>query len=157
MESLDQGGNGKSLDDVMYQRMKNRERQRRYRERKRLQAEMMNRASVKSLPTNLPTEPSPIGASNHCITRVHCARDWKKDARRAHAVKQEVSSVITCHAFTSAGENEASFFTSGAKASEHCSNGEVPSATAPGVDTREKDHSKPGRRNWKAEARNKKL
>ncbi|GAB2212153.1 hypothetical protein Droror1_Dr00025502 [Drosera rotundifolia] len=95
MESLDLVLNGKSLDDIMYQRMKNRERQRRYRERKRLQAENLNRSSSKSAPpANPPAEPSLKRTTNQHITRVHCTRDWKKDARRAHAIKQEVLGLL---------------------------------------------------------------
>ncbi|KAL9251014.1 Cytochrome c oxidase subunit 3-like protein [Drosera capensis] len=194
MESLDLVLNGKSLDDIMYQRMKNRERQRRYRERKRLQAGNFNRSLSKNAPTaNPPAEPShpspwPISGSlgalattvggvmymhsfqggatllslgllkrtaNQHIIRVHCTRDWKKDARRVHAIKQEVPSVpLPSYGVASTGENHGSYSTS---ASEQCANGGGASASMPGVDARGKDRTKTGRRDWKAEARNKKL
>ncbi|KAK9144523.1 hypothetical protein Sjap_004426 [Stephania japonica] len=54
---------------VMARRLKNRERQRRYRARKRLEADLKRAQEVRET----------------FVTRVHCKRNWKEDARRAVA------------------------------------------------------------------------
>lgn len=133
----------KSLEDIMYQRMKNRERQRRYRERKRLQADMNNKSVRVNEPTppSLPLPPPPSSAivPYQNVTRVRCTRDWKKDARRAHhTAKQETADV-----------------THGIQVSEHKSKNDIP-ANPSGLENGEKSKMKSIRRDWKAEARSKK-
>ncbi|GAB4834739.1 hypothetical protein Ancab_033003 [Ancistrocladus abbreviatus] len=139
MESDDQNKQSKSLDDIMYQRLKNRERQRRYRERKRLQEEI-KKASLINQSTPLQLEAPPSGSLHHCKTRVHCVRDWKKDARRAHA--QALAS-----------QHQACYLASGTEGAEPDLKSEVPSAVSPNPDDSEKLRTKAGRRDWKTEAR----
>ncbi|CAN0842907.1 hypothetical protein LINGRAHAP2_LOCUS3712 [Linum grandiflorum] len=66
----------------MTRRLKNRERQRRYRARKRLEADK-GRSSV----ANIQSDPAKLDVgkghrSSKYETRVHCTRKWKKEARR---------------------------------------------------------------------------
>ncbi|XVE65295.1 hypothetical protein DITRI_Ditri07aG0169400 [Diplodiscus trichospermus] len=75
-----------SYNDTMTRRLKNRERQRRYRARKRLEADMQ-KSRVLSQPTTPQVESQLKGILNNAMVRVHCKRDWKKDARQAHMCK----------------------------------------------------------------------
>ncbi|GAB4857830.1 hypothetical protein Ancab_015736 [Ancistrocladus abbreviatus] len=142
MESYDQNKLSKSLDDIMYQRLKNRERQRRYRERKRLQEEI-RKASMINQSTSWQVEPPLKGALDHCVTRVHCVRDWKRDARQAHAQALAI-------------EYQVSNLASGTKAAEQDFKSEIPSAVSFGLDASEKLRARVGQRDWKTEARMKK-
>ncbi|GAV58037.1 hypothetical protein CFOL_v3_01573, partial [Cephalotus follicularis] len=92
---LDQRDCTKSRSDIMLRRLKNRERQRRYRAKKRLEAEkkrssVINQSTTPQVELQL-NELQLNGNHNACITRIHCKRDWKKDARRAHARKYQDS------------------------------------------------------------------
>ena len=91
-------------DEIMARRLKNRERQRRYRARKRLE-EDIKRSSMVQRCAWLPNEQEQQQQQQLCVTatefgnkqvsqsnasvnsssdRVHCSRKWKKDARQAH-------------------------------------------------------------------------
>ena len=73
-----------SLDDGMNRRDKNRERQRRYREKKCLRTRASQSSQIIILPTDVPVV--------QAVTRIYCKRDWKKDARRVYAVNPVVIS-----------------------------------------------------------------
>ncbi|PIA39954.1 hypothetical protein AQUCO_02600417v1 [Aquilegia coerulea] len=82
----------KSLDQreqsrIMARRLKNRERQRRYRARRRHEADM-KKAQLVQHSTLLTLDPQPNGTTINPLTRVHCRRRWKNDARRANASKE---------------------------------------------------------------------
>ncbi|KAI9177302.1 hypothetical protein LWI28_013446 [Acer negundo] len=86
MKSLDQRDHTKSRSDIMTRRLKNRERQRRYRARKRLEADT-KKSSVPNQTTTPQIELQLNGNLSNSVTRVYCKRDWKKDARRASTFK----------------------------------------------------------------------
>ncbi|KAJ9135051.1 hypothetical protein P3X46_032272 [Hevea brasiliensis] len=154
MKSLEKKERLRSRNDIMTRRLKNRERQRRYRARKRLEADMK-----KSSVTNHSTTPQgdlEINENhNNYITRVHCKRNWKKDARRAHACKNlpEVPSAAVVSGLTLSTESQ--------------TQSALEAAIEPPLER--KSHSENllslqssetktnlGRRDWKAEARRKK-
>lgn len=134
MELSDVSNISNTLTDVMYRRLKNRERQRRYRERKRQQVDGSNghvsdqssQMQIVLLPNN--------GIVEQAVTRVLCRRNWKKEARRVHAAIPEES------------------IPSGTRDSEQTLKSELLSE----CNDSQKMISKPGRRDWKKEARNKK-
>ncbi|EPS71027.1 hypothetical protein M569_03736, partial [Genlisea aurea] len=81
-------------DELLARRLKNRERQRRYRARKRHEADLKKASSSVLSPTtsrqlssaelmSVPVEVdvSVCFAASGCSNRVYCPRDWKKDAR----------------------------------------------------------------------------
>lgn len=230
--SLDQNDQVRSHHEVMIRRMKNRERQRRYRARKRLAAERMLtytshtpqyvEADARKGPTSLPipkeikrrrrrkkettmdqftsaqiemplqyleadamkgptSMPLPkeikrrrrrkkettmnqfysvpieiplIGTPHDFATRVHSRRDWKRDARRAHIIKeQEVrpnDPVIPV--VTSVSGSGVQTFASGVypPLNRGCQSGGAI------LDPNEAPKAVPSRRHWKEEARNKK-
>ncbi|MFS7962591.1 putative transcription factor bZIP family [Helianthus anomalus] len=164
--------------EVIARRIKNRERQRRYRARKRQEADskrasminhQVDQTQVNNTPVNILTDvysqqveqtqvnetPANIVTPPVCeqvdqtqgsdtpvniVTRVYSQRNWKKDARTAHLLKQQklqqqsVASSTCATASTDLG-------LSGIQSNVI-------------VDTREHS-STPSGRNWKAEARNK--
>ncbi|KAL3619441.1 hypothetical protein CASFOL_037011 [Castilleja foliolosa] len=140
-------------DDISVRRLKNRERQRRYRARKRHEA---NRLKVVSsvdrstpmhyqemMPTDLLSVPVEVDISLNLsypdrVTRVHSPRDWKRDARRAHMLKK--------HEPGQAGPSNSGAGTP-SEASLECEGKADNNAT---------HISQSSRRHWKAEARNKK-
>lgn len=128
-------------NDLMLRRLKNRERQRRYRARKRLEADnQKSYISSQSTAPQLALQPNviPINA----IRRVYCQRDWKKDARRAHACKvQEQTPNV-------AAESQTLTSSSGIKVEGLQDGREPPSENRP-------TKTKVVKRDWKAEARNK--
>lgn len=65
-------------NEILLRRIKNRERQRRYRERKRLEADMKNSHFIEHH-LFCPAETPPNAVYE---TRVHSGRKWKKEARR---------------------------------------------------------------------------
>ncbi|CAN8290282.1 unnamed protein product [Cochlearia groenlandica] len=92
-------------DEVMIRRMKNRERQRRYRARKRMREEAgidenlsfeeitgqhQQQDEDEEEEEEEEEEALECGNNNGCVEnfvrRVYCDRDWKKEARRAHLV-----------------------------------------------------------------------
>ncbi|XP_026662263.2 uncharacterized protein LOC103711765 [Phoenix dactylifera] len=91
-------------DDIMTRRLKNRERQRRYRARKRLEADMKKSCLHALLPSEtqsngifinvnpyqfvLPLEAHSNGDTFTYEARVYSGRKWKQDARRAHLLQE---------------------------------------------------------------------
>lgn len=91
------------------------------------------------------------------VTRVHCTRDWKKDARRVHiAPKQATSNTFGFSGQSLMGESHMMHSPSGTREAEQTSKSEVPLVNSIWVENSDKPRSKPGRRAWKAEARSKK-
>ncbi|KAB2088548.1 hypothetical protein ES319_A03G005400v1 [Gossypium barbadense] len=127
----------KSYNDIMTRRLKNRERQRRYRARKRLEADMQ-----KSHVLYQPTIPNAELQLNGILNNV--TRDWKKDARRAHIYKAQEGSISTV-------EIQASCLLSVDPVGRECS-----SEDSPNLQNYETRKPKLGRRDWKADARKKK-
>lgn len=140
-KNMDQGDLIKSRSDLMTRRLKNRERQRRYRARKRLEADMKKSIVLNQSPTTPHMAQLPNGNFGSPVARVYCKRDWKKDARKAFAYKGQDSMKPT---FISATESQTSFVPSGN------------TAEAPGLIVCETGKPKLGRRDWKADARRKK-
>ncbi|GFP96505.1 hypothetical protein PHJA_001794600 [Phtheirospermum japonicum] len=140
-------------DDILVRRLKNRERQRRYRARKRHEADRQKVASSidrstpmhyqQMMPTDLLSVPVEVDISVNLtsperVTRVHCPRDWKRDARRAHVLQKHESG----HAGPSnsgVGSSSETFLECEGKADNNATH-----------------ISQSSRRHWKAEARNKK-
>ncbi|KZV54608.1 hypothetical protein F511_28979 [Dorcoceras hygrometricum] len=139
-------------DDDLARRLKNRERQRRYRERKRHEANLKKASIVdQAIPvcnmqmsTELESIPVQVDVlvNLNSPARVHCRRDWKKDARTACIQKkQETGALVPDNSETTilygtpAPMSQSDF---GAKES-NISHSSISS-----------------KRNWKVEARNKK-
>lgn len=154
MKLVDQGKDYRIDNDIMTRRLKNRERQRRYRARKRLEEEIKKASTVKQ-PTQTGTYFQPNGIANNPLTRVHCTRNWKKDARSVHVSRGLEAS---CNSSNMAAR------TSTSESQMQC----LPSNPEPQLETQ--SHLEPpaeqlisqtakkvlGRRNWKADARKKK-
>ncbi|KAK9698931.1 hypothetical protein RND81_08G141400 [Saponaria officinalis] len=145
MESPNPSEVGNSPKDSLNQRLKNRERQRRYREKKRRRTDsshvsetnQSSQMQIIILPTDVPAV--------EAVTRVYCKRDWKKEARRAHARNQKaVSNGIASNGQSLPGTQQVPNFPSVTPV--------VPSAF---VGNSENVRIKLGRRDWKAEARSK--
>ncbi|KAL4583178.1 hypothetical protein LXL04_007744 [Taraxacum kok-saghyz] len=133
--------------EVIARRIKNKERQRRYRARKRQEADMKRACDIpQSIQPELPQSPQSqsqtetlVKVNNNNTPRVYSQRNWKKDARIAHLLKQQQQPQQQHNGSTSTSPivdlnclgNRSSF-----------------------VDSREVS-SAPSGRNWKAEARNK--
>ncbi|XVF13622.1 hypothetical protein REPUB_Repub08aG0223500 [Reevesia pubescens] len=154
-----QGGltntNTKSYNDIMARRLKNRERQRRYRARKRLEADM-KKPHVLSQPTIPQVELQLNGILNIGTTRVHCKRDWKKDARRAHICKgQEDTLNASVQSTLMTVESQTPCLPPGIR-SEGSLERESHSENSHNLGNCETRKPKLGRRDWKADARNKK-
>lgn len=145
MKSVNQRVRSKGHSDIMTRRLKNRERQRRYRARKRLEAETRKPfVEEETIPV---LEPQVHENHSNFMTRIYCKRNWKKDARRAHVPKHQemngsinpsptLTSVaeVTCFALENKTEIQSGSSTV---------NNETPTVVL-------------GRRDWKAEARRKK-
>ncbi|KAK9274758.1 hypothetical protein L1049_022010 [Liquidambar formosana] len=162
LKPLDQRERTKSNSDIMNRRLKNRERQRRYRARKRLEADT-KKAGVINPSTPLQVELPLNGSLTHCMTRIHCKRDWKKDARRAQISKQAVTSNgLVIPARMSASESQATCFPYAMQAEPPLPppppplESEIHSDKPSSLDNLERDRITLGRRSWKSEARNKK-
>ncbi|KAI3717630.1 hypothetical protein L1987_69370 [Smallanthus sonchifolius] len=168
--------------EVIARRIKNRERQRRYRARKRQEADL-KRASMINHPIQLPVDQTqvsdtPLNIITHVssqqidltkvndtpvniltrvcgetvdqthvsdtpvnlVTRVYSQRNWKKDARTAHLLKQQQQQQ----------QQNVGSCTTSASIDLQLSGSQLNAI----VDTREHS-STPSGRNWKAEARNK--
>ncbi|PSR89237.1 Formimidoylglutamase [Actinidia chinensis var. chinensis] len=108
MVPLDHDDHEKSINDIMNRRLKNRERQRRYRARKRLEADRKKLCSINNSDP-LQIEMQIDGIPDKCVTRVHCRRNWKKDARKAHSLKEQevILNGPLVSGLTSASENQA--------------------------------------------------
>lgn len=130
--------------EVIARRIKNRERQRRYRARKR-QAEDLKQ--MISPPSQLPVTQTQEQEVNRVtpvnfVTRVYSQRNWKKDARRAHLLKQQQQ------------QNVGASCTSSAAGIDMQISGNQSNVIVD--DTRQNPSTQSGR-NWKAEARNKRI
>ncbi|XP_062073623.1 uncharacterized protein LOC133777884 [Humulus lupulus] len=160
MELVNERDDSKSHNDIVMRRMKNRERQRRYRARKRLEEDLkksgmpsiIEQASTSPTSPIVELEPQSNGILSNYSARVQCRRNWKKDARRAHTSKDsEVypnDSLITVPVFSSDSQV---LDVSGTKAE----------FSRPDIGLDVVSHATPtqrtisGRRDWKAEARRK--
>uniref|UniRef100_A0A0V0IEN7 Putative ovule protein n=1 Tax=Solanum chacoense TaxID=4108 RepID=A0A0V0IEN7_SOLCH len=186
-------------DDILAKRLKNRERQRRYRERKRLKADNMKvlgtnqlvslpvgvpmivsprdstlLVNVAPLDSSVPVEVAPLDSSmpvnvaprayvkpvdvssRESVTRVYSGRNWKRDARKAHVARQnEVStSNMVSSDLASTGGGQATLLPHVEQSDIAMSN--VISSPVTASENNGTPKSIPSRRNWKAEARNKK-
>ncbi|KAL3329800.1 hypothetical protein AABB24_033921 [Solanum stoloniferum] len=186
-------------DDILAKRLKNRERQRRYRERKRLKADNMKVLGTNqlvSLPVGVPVIVSPQDStlpvnvvpldssvpvnvdplassvpvnvaprayvmpvdvsSRESVTRVYSGRNWKRDARKAHVARQnEVSTNnMVSPDLASIGGGQATLLPHVEQSDVAMSN--VISSPVTASENNGTPKSIPSRRNWKAEARNKK-
>lgn len=138
--------------DVMARRQKNRERQRRYRARKRLEAEIKKSCVInQSALTQVDLDQN--GVHSPCMTQVHCKRDWKKDARRVHT--SEDHQVIHNDVVTLTSESQTPCLPSGIKA-EPSFGRECHSVISHSLVNSETPRTITGRRDWKADARRKK-
>lgn len=153
MKPLEQKERFRSRNDMMTRRLKNRERQRRYRARKRLEADM-EKSSVTNQSSIPQGELEINGNHNNYITRVYCKRNWKKDARRAHTCKslQEASAAVISGVTLNSESQTHSLVPEVAiqpliERKSHSEN----SLSMPG-----ETKTSLGRRDWKAEARRKK-
>lgn len=150
MKSVDQGARSKGRNDIMTRRLKNRERQRRYRARKRLEAETKKPFVVEETAA-VQVELQPNGNHNNFMTRIYCKRDWKKDARRAHVLKhQQMNGSIDPATLTSVPEVACLVIGNKSETVPEVQSG--PSS----VVRNETPRVVLGRRDWKAEARRKK-
>lgn len=156
MEPSDLSNGSNTLNDVMYRRLKNRERQRRYRQRKRIQTDASNahvtnqssQMQIVSLPTN--------GTVEKFVTRVYCKRDWKKDARRVHAANADAtSSGLPSNCQSLSSENHMPRVSLGMQEEQTLKN-EGPSENYSRPSDSVNMINKRKRRDWKAEARQKK-
>ncbi|KAL7111235.1 hypothetical protein ACP275_05G075600 [Erythranthe tilingii] len=145
-------------DEILVRRLKNRERQRRYRARKRNQADLEKTSIVvvdqstslhyQHMSTQLLPVPVQVDISlnvtppDSLITRVHCKRDWKKDARTVHIHNKQETVPI------GPSQSSASFLECGLKA-------DLP-LNHSNTDNNSAHRFQSSRRHWKAEARNKK-
>ncbi|CAJ1931170.1 unnamed protein product [Sphenostylis stenocarpa] len=153
MKSVDQRVRSKGRNDIVTRRLKNRERQRRYRARKRLEAEIKKSIVVEETPTVKVEQPPNGNHNNNCMARIYCKRDWKKDARRAHVLKQkQMNGSVDPPTITSIPE--VSCLTIGNK-SETVPEKESQSGSS-SVGKTETPRVVLSRRDWKAEARRKK-
>ncbi|KAL2348955.1 hypothetical protein Fmac_002955 [Flemingia macrophylla] len=151
VKSVDQRARSKGRNDIMTRRMKNRERQRRYRARKRLEAET-NKSFVVEEAAPVQVELQPNG-NHYFMTRVYCTRDWKKDARRAHVLKpQETNGSMDSPTMTSIPEVTCLAI---GQMSETVPEREIQSLSS-SIVSNETPRVVLCRRDWKAEARRKK-
>lgn len=177
---LDEKSQVTNHSDIMIRRMKNRERQRRYRARKRLEAEtkesqtlpmlQYHEADIRKAHTSVPfpqdtrivyrrkkagnknqsatmaIQMAVNGTPQDFVSRVHCLRDWKKDARRVHLYKDQAvrskDHLAPDQAAVGRINVDPTFATRVQLSASHQDN--------------ETRSAGPGRRHWKAEARNKK-
>nr|GLL25853.1 uncharacterized protein LOC109158477 [Ipomoea trifida] len=196
---LDNKEQSLSHDELMIRRLKNRERQRRYRARKRLQADMNKAPNSDSnqytpqqaevpvnvapeeyaTPLNIKKVPDfpenqcspvllevPVTVTQHYemplnaiaqvpVTRVYCSRDWKRDARKARALKQqEVRPEATPMPESTSSNGSQTSLPQGNEA-DMVRNDRIPLDVSAQVNN-ETPRFTPSRRHWKAEARNKK-
>ncbi|KAB2632234.1 hypothetical protein D8674_028481 [Pyrus ussuriensis x Pyrus communis] len=154
MKPIDQRERTRNRNDIQTSRMKNRERQRRYRARKRLEADLKKSSIIRQ-----PTTPEVEVQRNEFIytPRVYCKRDWKKDARSAHAFKapEFTHNGYAIPTLTSISEGQ-SVFLSGPMA-ELQLDSESRSEMIVNQNNCEMHVSNFGRRDWKADARKKKI
>ncbi|GLT34730.1 hypothetical protein SLA2020_092290 [Shorea laevis] len=144
-----------SHNDLMTRRMKNRERQRRYRARKRLEADqkshVLNQSTIQQV-SSLEN-----GILNSGMKRVHCKRDWKKDARRANMCRgqEDTPNGTVQPAITVTSESQVQCPPSAIRADVMLEREPHPE-NSHGQGICEITKTKLGGRDWKAEARQKK-
>lgn len=127
--------------EVIARRIKNRERQRRYRARKRQEADMKRACAISQPSQPQVTETLVNNTPMEIVTRVYSQRNWKKDARKAHLLKQQQQQQQQQHQNASSSTSTSIDLKNSVNQSNF-------------MDTRELS-STPSGRNWKAEARNK--
>uniref|UniRef100_A0A2P2P0T8 BZIP domain-containing protein n=1 Tax=Rhizophora mucronata TaxID=61149 RepID=A0A2P2P0T8_RHIMU len=153
MVPYDQKEHSRSRTDIMTRRLKNRERQRRYRARKRLEAEMKRTPAInQSAAAQIVMEMNVVHNSPAAYT--YCTRDWKKDARRAHASKSLEEA--HCAAAISAMASNIECRSLSGKLTETPQERNFHSENCLSLLSSETDKTNLGRRDWKAEARQKK-
>ena len=148
--------NAKSYNDIMTRRLKNRERQRRYRARKRLEADTQM-SHVRSQPTIPQVGLQLNGILNNAMAHVRFKRDWKKDARRAHICKDQedtLNASVQSNLIITV-ESQTPCLPSGIKV-EGSIERECHSENSHNLGNCETRKPKLGRRDWKTDARNKK-
>lgn len=146
-----------SPDDTLVRRLKNRERQRRYRARKRHEADLKKalvpHQSISLHYQHMPAEsvavPVEAEVLKHLsptdyVTRIHCRRDWKKDARRAHLLDNSNTAA--------SGGSLATFLESDVKSDIEPSSSQSHTLI---FDNSATQRLQSNRRHWKTEARNK--
>ncbi|XP_004512527.1 uncharacterized protein [Cicer arietinum] len=154
MMSIDQRVRStKGRSDALTRRLKNRERQRRYRARKRLEADTTDSFVVEPTAA-VQEEIQQNGNHNNFVTRIYCSRDWKKDARRAHVAKHQEMNGPIDHSLTLTNVPEVKSL-SVVNKSETMLDREIQLGSS-SVVYNETPRTVLGRRNWKAEARRKK-
>lgn len=153
MKLIDEGKDYRIDNDIMTRRLKNRERQRRYRARKRLEEEIKKASAVK--PTQTGTYFQPNGIANNPLTRVHCSRNWKKEARSANVCRGLEASCNSSNitARTSTSESQMQCVPSNLEPQLETQSRSEPATEQLISETAKKVLS---RRNWKADARKKK-
>ncbi|KAG6396930.1 hypothetical protein SASPL_143089 [Salvia splendens] len=152
----------RSPDDISVRRLKNRERQRRYRARKRQEADLRKASSIdQSTPVHyqplhteflsvpLEVDISVSGIAPDYLTRIHCQRDWKKDARTAHMHKNSETCPLNNGGTVISSESSAIFVDGGGHQENPLLNPSNTPISANGLSS--------SRRHWKAEARNKRI
>lgn len=156
MKSINQGARSlKGRSDTTTRRLKNRERQRRYRARKRLGLTgATKRPFAVEEPTAVQVELQPNGNHNNFATRVYCGRDWKKDARWAHVAKHQKMNGSIDHSPTPTNLPEVTCLAIGNKSETMLDMGIQPASSC--LVNNETPRIVLGGRNWKAEARRKK-
>ncbi|MED6126816.1 hypothetical protein PIB30_082126 [Stylosanthes scabra] len=165
MKSIEQRARSRGRSDLMTQRLKNRERQRRYRARKRLEADTKKPFVVQETPAvQVELQPSgnhnsfkaqPNENRNNFMTRIYCKRNWKKDARRAHLLKHQDANGSIDHSSTLTSVPEIACLAIGNK-TESTLEREVHFGSSGVVNNETPTRGPLGRRDWKAEARRKK-
>lgn len=155
--ALEQKLHSRGVSDITTKRLKNRERQRRYRARKRLEADS-KKASVTNQSTTSPpqVEVELNGHHNGYIIHTPCKRNWKKDARKVRACKnlEETHTGPFISALPLDIECQPTCLAPGIM-TEPPQEKQVNFENAPSLPSCETHKTKLGRRDWKAEARNK--
>lgn len=150
-------------DDDLARRLKNRERQRRYRERKRHEANLKKASTVDQAtplhimqtPTELQSIPVQVDVlvNLNSPARIHCRRDWKKDARSAYVQKkQEAGSLVPDNSETTTLDGTPAPISQSDFSAKH----NVSQSDFSAKDNNRSHSSISSKRNWKVEARSKK-
>lgn len=154
MNSLDQRNHNKSRNDIVARRLRNRERQRRYRARKRIEADLKKSTVINQSLT--PQVDQQLNASlSNFIDRVYCKRNWKKDARSASTFKSQ-GDTINGSLLKPALNHTTDSHTLSPSGNKEETPLENKFCASRGMVNIETNKTKLGRRDWKAEARNKK-
>lgn len=155
MKPIDQRERTRSRNDVLTRRLKNRERQRRYRARKRLEADMKKPSIIKQSPPPQ-VEVKMNGFVSNYVPRVHCKRDWKKDARRACVSEYPKVTPNGCAVLTPMSTSESQTVLLSGTTADQLLDSETHSEISVNQNNFEMHRPKLCRRDWKADARKKK-